>query len=140
MYRAVTSRHRRRVRGFSLIELMIVVTIVAILTAIAYPSYQSHLRKARRADGRSMLLETAQRLERCFTRYNSYTHASCDVDGQLEGGGVLSAEEWYLITNTNRAATGYTLSADGQDVQAADPECSNMTVTHTGARAPADCW
>lgn len=58
--------------GFTLIELMIVVAIVAILAAIAYPSYQDSVRKSRRADAKAVLLEAAQWMERFYTENNRY--------------------------------------------------------------------
>lgn len=58
--------------GFTLIELMFVVAIVAILLALAYPSYVDQVRKARRADATSTLMDRAQVLERCFSRLNTY--------------------------------------------------------------------
>lgn len=133
-------------RGVTLIELMIVVVIVGILAAIAYPSYQRQVQQTRRTDGRTILLEVAQRLERCFTRYNSYTDAACAVDGDLEDAdNITSAEGWYVITNGNRAATTFRLEAAPQGAQAADARCATLRVTHTGARdatgtTPADCW
>ena len=58
--------------GFTLIELMIVVAIVGILAAVAYPSYQDSLRKSRRAEGRTALMEVIQQQERYMTQNNTY--------------------------------------------------------------------
>lgn len=63
---------RRSGVGFSLIELMIVLAIVAILVAIAYPSYVSYIEKGRRSECRSGLLKTMQQQERYFTQFNKY--------------------------------------------------------------------
>ncbi len=60
-------------RGFTLIEIMIVVAIVGILAAIAYPSYQDSVRKSRRADAKTALLEVAQLEERFFSVNNQYS-------------------------------------------------------------------
>ena len=66
-------------KGFSLIELVIAVAIVGILAAIAYPTYQEQVRKGKRTDATSSLLELAQRLERCYTQNNAYDHADCPL-------------------------------------------------------------
>lgn len=68
----MTSHHRRCARGFTLIELMIVVAIVAILGAVAYPAYQSSVIKGRRAQGRTALAELLQQQERFLTQTNTY--------------------------------------------------------------------
>jgi len=64
---------RRKSRGVTLIELMIVVVIIGILAAIAYPSYQEQTRKARRSDGKNSLAEIASRLEKFYAHCNTYT-------------------------------------------------------------------
>jgi type IV pilus assembly protein PilE len=71
------SMHKQR--GVTLIELMVVVLIVSILAGIAIPSYNSYIRKSRRVDAKAMLTSMAQQYERCYTRYNKYTSASCAV-------------------------------------------------------------
>lgn len=63
----------RNKHGFTLIELMIVVAVVGILAAIAYPSYIDHVRKARRVDAKAALTEVAQKLEAFYARNASYT-------------------------------------------------------------------
>jgi type IV pilus assembly protein PilE len=61
-----------RSRGFSLIELMVVLVILAILAAFQYPSYKESVRKARRAEGRAALTEVMQQQERLYTQQSSY--------------------------------------------------------------------
>jgi type IV pilus assembly protein PilE len=61
-----------RFSGFTLIELMIAIMVIAILAAIGYPSYQEHVAKSRRAEGKSALLKAAQVLERWYTDNNTY--------------------------------------------------------------------
>jgi len=127
-------------RGVTLIELMIVIVVVGILAAIAYPSYQEQVRKTRRTDGQAALLDVAQKLERCFTRFNRYNSADCAVHADLtDGDGITTPEGWYTITNTNVGARTFTLSAAPQGAQTAD-SCGTLTLTHTGVRSPANCW
>lgn len=64
--------NRRRHRGFTLIEVMITVAVIAILSAIAYPSYLSQIAKGRRAECRSGIMQSMQQQERYFTQYNTY--------------------------------------------------------------------
>ena len=123
-------------RGFTLIELMITIAILAIIIAIAVPVYYNQVEKTRRADAVSSLLETAQRLERCFTRNNSYTADNCP------SGTFDSEDEFYEISVTATATT-YDLTATAQGSQTGD-SCSPFTLDHLGNRSPtgtADrCW
>lgn len=68
----MTQRNLMTQRGFTLIELMIVVAVVGILTAIALPSYNEYIRRGHRADGRTTLLQTAQWMERAATANGTY--------------------------------------------------------------------
>lgn len=133
----------KRNNGFTLIELMIVVAIVAILAAIAYPSYQEQVRKTRRSDGQSALMNTAQRLERCYTLYGAYNAAACTVAFP-----ITSDEQFYQVTQTALTASTFSLLATGQNDQAND-KCGNLTYTNTGAKGVTgadagitwqDCW
>jgi len=139
----------RKYKGFTLIELMIVVVIVSILAAVAYPSYQDSVRKSRRSDGTAALLQAAQILERCYTELNSYASTTCSIVTAaappiniVTGTGGLSGAGYYTITATPTATT-YTLTATptalgGQN----NDSCGTYTLTQTGARTPATtgCW
>lgn len=140
--RVMCRQHRRRrMRGVTLLELMIVVVVVGILAAIAYPSYLNQVRETRRADGKAELMETAQELERCYTRFGRYNDGNCGVAFPF-----LSEEEHYQITGNVTAAT-FTLNATPQGDQVKDTECGTLRLMHTGAQGSQgndtdanDCW
>ncbi len=64
---------RKKSTGFTLIELMIVVAIIGIIAAIAYPSYQDQVRKSKRTDGHTKIMDAMARQERFFSENNTYT-------------------------------------------------------------------
>lgn len=124
------------VRGFTLIELMIVVTIIGILASIAVPAYQQYVLRANRADAQAILMESAQFMERWFTTNNSYELAPL-LSGQSPKTGTAK----YTISFTEQSAGAYTLQAAPQGGQAADA-CGTLSVDETGATAAdgAGCW
>lgn len=125
-------------RGFTLIELMIVVAIVALLAAIAVPSYARYVEKARRADAKSALLDAAQRLERCYTQNNTYL--GCPVATGL------TAEGFYTIAAPTQTANAFTLTAAPAGPQAGDTRCGTFTLQSDGTRVASGslgtdrCW
>lgn len=126
----------RKSGGWTLIELMMVISIVAVLTAIAYPAYTEQVRKSKRADAIDGLMGAAQVLERCFTRLNSY--ANCpDVTG-------LTDDQHYDIDfSAGPGATTYTLEATPQGDQTNDA-CGTYSLDHLGNKTVSGdgvrCW
>ena len=157
-------------RGFTLIELMIVVAIVGILAAIAYPSYQQYVERARRAQGKGAIAHVVQILERCYSAVGNYK--DCDINGN--GSDDLSTDsangtlifyakgnapsttppppeldtEWYQVSVTlTNGGQGFTLSAVPQKGQATATKCGTLTMDETGAKGvsgatktAAECW
>lgn len=131
--------------GFTLIEVMIAVVVVAILAAIAYPSYVDYLRKGRRADAKLLLTTMAERLERCFAECNSYTAPACGAPCPVLP--MTSSEGYYRAQNGPVSATSWTLVATpvpGKS-QAGDAACTSFTLTSQGAKSAtgteaAKCW
>jgi type IV pilus assembly protein PilE len=144
----------RRPSGFTLVELMIVVAIVAILTAIALPAYQRYIMKARRADAKTALLDLAAREERFFTTQNTYTNSLANLG--YPGTGTFSVAinssgtSYYTLTfnNWNTNGASFTARATPSGAQAADAcgtfqldQLGQQTVIPpTGVTAPSDCW
>ena len=128
---------RTQVRGFSLIELMVVVAVVGIIAMIAVPSYNDTVRKGRRADAKVTLMKVAQNLERCFSEKNSYTVAS----GCTNHNNTASDEGFYTITAAQNA-TSFALTATAIGGQASDTHCSTLTLNQAGTKGGtnADCW
>ena len=131
-------------KGFTLVELMIVVAIIAIISAVAYPSYQDSVRKANRADAMDTMLDTAQRMERCYTSYGVYDNATnCPVlTGTLP---IESPHKHYEISVATTAST-YTLTATPITAQQlADTQCTTFVLDQTGKKTatgttPTLCW
>ncbi|MBA2078002.1 type IV pilin protein [Rhodanobacter sp. PCA2] len=124
----------RRTRGFTLIELMVVVAIIAILAAIAVPAYGRYALRARRADGQQLLLRIANAQERYYATYNRYG-ALTDIGFANP---AISEKSFYSATvNIAAASNGqaYTATAATQGVQQADA-CGALTIDSTGAKTP----
>jgi len=152
LHLAMRKPGRPAAAGFTLAELMIVVVIVSLLLAIAVPSYQSQVRKSRRTEARSALLDLATREERWFSTNNAYTNVPANL-GYSTFTPVGSG--YYNVTipaptAANPAAVpptqaGFVITATAIGIQAADADCQTFTVDQTGtqtstAKPAATCW
>jgi type IV pilus assembly protein PilE len=141
---------RRVAKGFSLIELMIVVAIIAILASLAYYNYSRYAFRARRADGREILMRTAAAEERFFTNQNAYTDdvvglppAGLGLDATSTGGHYVVSVTWGTTGDPN----SFILTAKPVtgDVQANDA-CLWLKIdnvgnkTWTGDTTNGACW
>jgi type IV pilus assembly protein PilE len=137
----------KRQKGFTLIELMIVVAILGILAAIAYPSYQSYVEKTRRGQAQADLLELVQLMERRYS--NGFDYRAVDSDGNLAAPDLpftVSPREgnpaaYDLSFSGNVTANAFILQAVPRSIQAGD-DCGTMTIDEQGNRTAAatDCW
>lgn len=126
-------------RGFTLIEIMIVVAIIGIVLTIAAPSFNEYMNKGRRAEVAGLLSEQAQLLERFYSSKNVYT----DAPG-------LSAGNDYYIINPTLADQAFLLTAVRKPgTSMANDKCGDFTLTNTGVfgmvnaqdgLATKDCW
>lgn len=139
-----------RQQGVTLIELMIVVVIVGILAAIAYPSYRGYVMRSHRSDAKIALERIAQTLERCYTNSTPKTYAGCAPLATVTAGTATSDNGYYTLDFSAAAsATAFTVRATAVGGQLADGDCRTFTLDNTNARraktaASADndaaCW
>ncbi|MEA9554993.1 type IV pilin protein [Xanthomonas nasturtii] len=130
----------RQEHGFTLIELMIVVAVVAILSAIAYPSYSEHVRKSRRAQAKVDLVEYGQLAERFHTVQNTYVGFSLPTAVSPREGGTAA----YALNLSQQTQSGYIITATPSAVQSAD-KCGTLSIDQASRKTnskgnKSDCW
>ena len=150
----------RRLGGFTLIEVMIVVAIVAILSAIAFPSYQESVRKSKRADARTQLLEVAQFMQRFYSQNDRYDQAN-DASGtavvlpaaltMVPRGAAAGTQDYTIRFQAGTlSARSFTLEAVPRTGGSmASDKCGTLRINNVGRRTvsgesggmtAATCW
>jgi type IV pilus assembly protein PilE len=149
MHKHISPAHAPSHRGFTLVELMVVVAIVAILAAVGYPSYTEHVKKGQRAKAQAALMEAAQFMQRYYAANNSYKQ---DLNGtELKGSdiGLNNVGDLGYTLNLDATGTGYTLSMTPSSAQMKGDKCGTYTLTQAGVKGLKDnasgttlkdCW
>ncbi len=145
-------------RGFTLVELIIVVAIVAILAAVALPGYQSQVAETKRSEAQVALQSIAIALETYYRKNLTYVGptfyannadrgnlAQTDIYPQYlpkdYSGADYATKASYQLSFTTQTANTYTVVATAQGGQAsADSDCATLTLNHLGVVSPAGCW
>ena len=123
-------KKRVLIGGFTLIELMIVVVVVAIIAAIAVPSYMDSVRKGRRNDGQSAVMEAAHKQEAYYAREASYTTVLADANISAN-----SPDGFYTITIPAADASSYEIQAEVTNKNGQDKDSiSKFRLLSTGLR------
>jgi type IV pilus assembly protein PilE len=142
-----TLRHRR---GFTLLELMIVLVVMAILAAIAFPSYTKYGYRARRTDGQKLLMSIASAQERYYALHNAYADLATigyatTTTATSEAGYYTASVNVTAVSSLDAQAYTATATPVPQGPQARD-SCGALTLTSTGTKGPAGttsngtCW
>ncbi|WP_372878513.1 type IV pilin protein [Spongiibacter marinus] len=145
--------HRHLFNGFTLIELMITVAIVAILASIAYPSYQEQVAKSRRNEAANALMIGAQALERYYSSNGRYTTTAggSDLPAVFPSRVPENGGTYYTISaDGSPTANSFTLIAKRSGAMSGDG-CGDFTLDETGdmalknkpsgsTKSLADCW
>lgn len=139
-------------RGFTMIDLLVALAVVAIIAAIAIPSYSAYVVRGQRAAAKAVLLQTAQAMERNYTVVGAYTDSNGNFPLQVVAGTAAcvalspmdSNATTYCVSGVNTASGGFILTAtpcgDGPGCPAAannaftDPQCDQLTIDNTGLK------
>lgn len=133
---------RRKQSGFTLTELMIVISIIAILSTVAYPSYNSYVKKTFRQEAQGYLMSLTSDVERHFTLNNTYVSAL----GANPVPGADDLANRYEFTFATTSPTAYTITATPQEYGGQDEEiCGIMVINQLGTKTDAandvvECW
>jgi type IV pilus assembly protein PilE len=119
-------------RGFTLVELMVVVAIIGILAGVAYPNYTEYVARGRRAEAQKALLEASQFMQRWYASRNSFTDGTAGTGPTLPNQNTLSTYTLNKPTVDKDDLT-YTITATRAGIMSKD-KCGDFTLTSTGVK------
>jgi type IV pilus assembly protein PilE len=132
----------KKKNGFTLIEMLIVLAMVGVLAAIAFPSYQEQVRKSRRTAVKGQLQEVQQNMERWYTLRNTYVGFALG-SSVVSPPGTSGTRVFYNVDYAvGPAVSTYTLRATPVNAQI-DDRCGVLTIAQNGVKTPTtpgDCW
>ena len=140
---------RSRAGGFTLIELMIAVAVVAILGTIAMASYTSQIQKSRRTDARSAILDLAGREEKLFSTLNAYSATPSELGYSVNPDSFpfnLTNNDYQISLVIGNPPVSYTITATAINAQAGDTKCASLSIDQlgtqstTGTDSVSSCW
>jgi type IV pilus assembly protein PilE len=132
---------RTRMLGITLIELMIVVVIVSILAAIAYPNYQEFTARAKRTEARAALLRLATNQERFYLNNNTFTTDMTQIG--FSSSPFTTETGYYVVTVTSATSSNFSATAEYQRGGSEANKCLTFTIDGRGQKTStpdADCW
>jgi type IV pilus assembly protein PilE len=139
-----------KARGFTLLELMITVTIIAIIAGLAYPSYTAHVTKSYRSTAKACLLEYAQFMERFYASNFAYDKDSAGTAISLPTlacSTQSNMNQRYAFSTDTLAAKTYRVVATPLNIQLAlDTQCGTLTIDQmdtrnaSGTSGVSGCW
>ncbi len=127
----------KKAGGFTLIEVMVTVAIVAIIASIAYPSYLDQVRKSRRAEAQSTLMNIAGKQQQMILDTRSYASTIAELNVAVPS----SVSKNYTVSLNVGTATvpTFTVLATPLGSQASD-SCGPLSVSQAGIKSPSNCW
>lgn len=144
---------RWRQRGFTLIELMIVVVVAAILAALAFPQYRDYVLRSNRTVAKSLLTQIADRQEQFYVANKEYAANlstlgyeanTLFIDRNGNRGAADGGTAIYQVTLANPDPATFTVTAAVRNSQAQDTRCTGFTLNQAGQRtatgSATDCW
>ena len=130
-------------QGFTLIEVMITVAIIAIISIVALPSYKEYVVRANRAAAASYLLEVANMQELNFLDERAYAASMADL-GATAPDNVSGNYDVTTVADNTATPPTYSVSADPKGSQASDDACGELTINQKGVKGHASggvrCW
>jgi type IV pilus assembly protein PilE len=128
---------KARQRGFTLIELMITAAIIAILAAVAYPSYTRYVIRSNRSTAQAQMLEIANRQQQFLMANRAYaTKEALESSGYQLPNQLTNLYDWS-VTATSATVPAFTITFTAKNNQLSD---GDLTYTHDGVKSPAGKW